>query len=103
MEHLQNLLDYAQRYITVELFILIILIIGTFLIFAFLIQDVFQDYFKDYGDKKKREREEGKAQSRPRVVKTPGTPEEKKKKGSRTAKSSKAKGKSKLRNNKTDG
>ncbi|GEM_PF-2425907 len=84
MEQLQNLFDFAQRYITVEMIILIILVIGTFLLFSFFIQDLLQDYFKEYREKQKRELEAGnnrekkpklkarQPKSRPRLVKTSG-------------------------------
>ena len=81
MENLQNILDFAKRYFTVEMLIMVILIIGTFLVFSFFIQDLLQDYFRDYRDKKKRDLEAGitpekkpkprkpKIKSRPRLVK----------------------------------
>lgn len=107
MENLQQVLDFAKKYFTPEVLIMVILLIGTFLIFSFFIQDLFQDYFKDYQDKKKKDLRTGKAsekkterkpklrkrkiKSRPRLVKTPkdSEPREKKPKDSEPGKKKK--------------
>ncbi len=98
MESLQNILDFAKRYFTVETLIMVILVIGIFVVFSFFIQDLLRDYFWDYQDKKKRDLEAGitsekkpkprkpKIKSRPRLVKKSKDPEPPKKKKRRETK-----------------
>lgn len=98
MEYLQNILDFAKRYFTVESLIMVILVIGIFVVFSFFIQDLLRDYFRDYRDKKKRDLEAGitpekkpkprkpKIKSRPRLVKKTKDPEPPKKKKGRESK-----------------
>ncbi len=87
MEFVQSLLDFAKRFFTVEILIMVILLIGTFVIFSFFVQDLLRDYFRDFQEKKKKDLEAGissekkpkprkpKIKSRPRVVKKPKEPE----------------------------
>lgn len=81
MEQLENIIEFVRRYVTPEILILVILVIGTFLVFSFFIQDLFQDYFKDYRGKKKKDQEAGtsgenktKPKPRPRLRKMNNRP-----------------------------
>lgn len=56
---MENILGFIQRFFTVEILIMVLLIAGVFLTFSYFIQDLFRDYFREFEQKKKTAGSEG--------------------------------------------